>query len=342
MQKRELIFADPPKILGRGQFGLVLSAEYRGTKVAVKRAIPPNKSNKKSSMASGSVASGNSSNKQGTGGSEGLFDVDPESLTGLDPSGTHRDTTEDCLSLSRISSSAGATTSMPSWSKTGGLFGMTSWSKTGGLSGMASWSKTGRLSGMAKSRKNSDSSDLKNYRKMREDFVEEMRYLSRLRRPCITTVMGAVMEKNEDPMLIMEYMDHGSLYDLLHNETMVLEGDLLLQNLCDISQGIRFIHSADPQVLHGDLKAANILVDTRLRAKVADFGLSQKKNIGGTGTPFCMAPELLRHEATNSDQTDVYSFKSQELELNDPIDDRELLHESLLEIMKSSNRQSYF
>ena len=86
-----------------------------------------------------------------------------------------------------------------------------------------------------------------------------------------------------------------------------------------------------------DLKAANILVDSRFRAKVssaaelhsfhsharkvvlnqhanllkqqvADFGLSQKKNLGGTGTPFWMAPELLRRESTNTDKTDVYSF----------------------------------
>ena len=34
--------------------------------------------------------------------------------------------------------------------------------------------------------------------------------------------MGAVTKG--EPMLIMEYMDHGSLYDLLHNETMVIEG----------------------------------------------------------------------------------------------------------------------
>jgi serine/threonine protein kinase len=82
-------------------------------------------------------------------------------------------------------------------------------------------------------------------------------------------------------MLVMEFMEHGSLYDLLHNETMYLDGEMMLPILCDISQGLRFLHSANPQVLHGDLKAANILVDSRFRAKVADFGLSQKKNLGG-------------------------------------------------------------
>jgi len=37
----ELVFTDPPEIVGRGTFGLVLLAEYRGTQVAVKRVIPP-------------------------------------------------------------------------------------------------------------------------------------------------------------------------------------------------------------------------------------------------------------------------------------------------------------
>jgi hypothetical protein len=37
----ELRFDDPPEILGRGTFGLVVRAEYRGTQVAVKRVIPP-------------------------------------------------------------------------------------------------------------------------------------------------------------------------------------------------------------------------------------------------------------------------------------------------------------
>jgi serine/threonine protein kinase len=70
-------------------------------------------------------------------------------------------------------------------------------------------------------------------------------------------------------------MEHGSLWDILHNETMPLEAFLIRQILLDICQGILFLHSADSPVIHGDLKAQNILIDSKFRAKVADFGLSK-------------------------------------------------------------------
>ena len=105
----------------------------------------------------------------------------------------------------------------------------------------------------------------------------------------------------------MEYMEHGSLFDLLRNASFVLEGDSVLPLLRDISQGIRFFHSATPPVIHGDLKTRNILVDSKLRAKVADFGLSLHKD-DVRGSYYWMAPELLRHEAKNNTATDVYAF----------------------------------
>ena len=51
--------------------------------------------------------------------------------------------------------------------------------------------------------------------------------------------------------------------------------------------------------------AGNVLMDGDFRAKVADFGL---KDEGCSGTPYWMAPELLRGEKKNSTATDVFSF----------------------------------
>ena len=109
-------------------------------------------------------------------------------------------------------------------------------------------------------------------------------------------------------MLVMEYMDHGSLNDVLHNDTMPFDNDLVLPILRDIARGMRFLHAAEPPVIHCDLKAANILVDAKFRAKVSDFGLSQKKQMGGTGTPYWMAPELLCNESANTSASDVYAL----------------------------------
>ena len=114
--------------------------------------------------------------------------------------------------------------------------------------------------------------------------------------------MGAVVSAYEDPLLIMEVMDYGSLSDMLQNGTLLLEAEIILPMLQDITSGCRFLHATD--VVHGDLKAANILVDSKFRAKVSDFGLRHKKG----GAPYFMAPELLRQESPKTTFSDVYAF----------------------------------
>lgn len=62
-----------------------------------------------------------------------------------------------------------------------------------------------------------------------------------------------------------------------------------------IVSGMLYLHSSEPPVLHNDVKAANVLIGTNFCAKIADFGLCMnKKSSGFLGTPFWMAPELLK------------------------------------------------
>lgn len=291
IKQAELKFNDPPQIVGRGTFGQVLLAEYRGTQVAVKRALKKKPSNnsphstaqeeeKKSgislpSMPLPSVPSGRVSRQQrnkehflmkNTSVSEAFVDEENQTQPGgHEVVPTFQRTTTGDSTISNFASK------LPSLVRT---------------------MSTG-----------SNSSD---YETQKTHFIREMRHLSKLRHPCITTVMGAVLERGVDPMLVMEYCDHGSLYDVLHNQSFELDGLLLLPILRDICQGMRFLHASDPQIIHGDIKAQNILLDSRFRAKISDFGMSGRKGI--TGTPLWMAPELLSGSSSNTTASDVYSF----------------------------------
>eukprot|EP00980_Cylindrotheca_fusiformis_P013466 scaffold3437_cov113-Cylindrotheca_fusiformis.AAC.33 len=290
IKKEELKFADPPEVIGRGGFGLILRAEYHGTDVAIKRVFPP---------------------RQADGMSKQEASADAKSLNSSE--GT----------LSKTRNKGKPDLDLGSVADTGSI--VQSVSSTSVLRCTSDEKKTPiAIASVETSRS-----------KLRKNFIKEMRVLCKLRHSCIATIMGkfttlfvetieestlnlsplgAVLEHGSEPMLIMEYMDHGSLYDVLHNETMHIEGNLLLHILQDVSQGMRFLHSSIPQVIHCDVKSvwttsANILVDCRFRAKVADFGLSHDKLVSGiAGTAYWMAPELLRGESGNTTASDVYAF----------------------------------
>lgn len=151
-----------------------------------------------------------------------------------------------------------------------------------------------------------------------EQFQKEMRNLIGLRHPCIATLMGIVVDKAGPPLIVMELMEHGSLRGVLSNKSIALEPALMAPMVRDVIQGMAFLHAAKPAVVHGDLKAHNILVDRNFRAKVADFGLSNPQDAQNklklkslTGTPTWMAPELLEADGGHrqpTTETDVYAF----------------------------------
>ncbi|KAJ7163568.1 hypothetical protein C8R43DRAFT_285859 [Mycena crocata] len=91
------------------------------------------------------------------------------------------------------------------------------------------------------------------------------------------------------------------------------EGDLL-RFMHEIAKGMDYLHSQG--VLHGDLKAANILVDDRIHCLVSDFGQSEMKSevfrISGTSPPHgtlrWQAPELMSGHCQLTTAMDVYGF----------------------------------
>ncbi|KAJ7263107.1 kinase-like domain-containing protein, partial [Mycena rebaudengoi] len=95
------------------------------------------------------------------------------------------------------------------------------------------------------------------------------------------------------------------------------EMDLIPTLMYEIAMGLQYLHSQE--VVHGDLKAANILIDDENHVRLADFGLARFAHspLGPTnrgGSTRWMAPELLHPESCGIEDfqrtfcSDIYSF----------------------------------
>ena len=139
-------------------------------------------------------------------------------------------------------------------------------------------------------------------------FQREVSILATAEHPCLLHLVGAT---DTPPFCIVtEWLDGGSLYQLLHKNVPVTPSEKTLIAF-DIARGMQFLHSR--QVLHRDLKSPNVLLDKNKRAKICDFGYSRvadstdimTKNVG---TPHWMAPELLDANSGYDMKVDVYSY----------------------------------
>ena len=88
------------------------------------------------------------------------------------------------------------------------------------------------------------------------------------------------LEETGEFFLVNEFMANGDLMDGLSKRdpitnTPTLSWEKRLQIAADIAEGMKFLHSRTPPIIHRDLKSANVLLDYDNRAKIADFGLSR-------------------------------------------------------------------
>ncbi|KAJ6534359.1 kinase-like domain-containing protein, partial [Mycena capillaripes] len=114
--------------------------------------------------------------------------------------------------------------------------------------------------------------------------------------------------------LASPWMNNGSLQQFIRDNPSDIRKVPLIS---DVTVGLQYVHSKN--IVHGDLKASNILITASGRACIADFGLSSivaKMSLEFTqstdslrgGTPRYQAPELLSGASVNNFGSDVYGF----------------------------------
>lgn len=159
-----------------------------------------------------------------------------------------------------------------------------------------------------------------------EQFYTEIELLSRVHHRNLVSLIGFCNDQGEQ-MLIYEFMPGGNLRDHLI-PTEILDYATRVRIALGTAKGILYLHTeADPPIFHRDIKASNILLDHKLNAKVADFGLSKlaptPEMSGSTpegistnvrGTPGYLDPEYFMTNKL-TDKSDVYSFGVVLLEL---------------------------
>ncbi|MCO5587244.1 hypothetical protein L7F22_041191 [Adiantum nelumboides] len=146
-----------------------------------------------------------------------------------------------------------------------------------------------------------------------KEFQNEVLLLGRLHHKNLLSLVGFCSEGGHR-ILAFDYMTNGSLAARLHDERHEpLTWAQRVSIAQDVARGIEYLHDgAVPPVIHRDIKASNILLDSFMVARVADFGLSKEVDLdmpasGIRGTYGYVDPEYVNSN-TLTQKSDVYSF----------------------------------
>ncbi|KAK3603679.1 hypothetical protein CHS0354_023276 [Potamilus streckersoni] len=149
----------------------------------------------------------------------------------------------------------------------------------------------------------------------KNDFLKEARTMQQLKHECIVNFLGICESDKHDLMLVEEFIAMGSMLDFIIDcqDQIHVPNDLYLW-AAQIAYGMMYLE--EQKLVHRDLAARNILLQSKQRAKISDFGLSRalgsnsdyyKASTGGRWPIKWYAPECVNY-GQFSHASDVWSF----------------------------------
>ncbi len=157
-----------------------------------------------------------------------------------------------------------------------------------------------------------------------EQFTREIELMSGMRHPNVVQFLGVCpsvrpnamspLQEVNVPWLIMEYLPF-ELHSTLEKQLQI-PLSVKVAIMLDISRGLSYLHNnrSSEEIIHRDLSARNVLLTSSLSAKLADFGVSKRRDYNATmtkntGNPWFMPPENKPgSDVRYNTKMDIFSF----------------------------------
>jgi serine/threonine protein kinase len=165
--------------------------------------------------------------------------------------------------------------------------------------------------------------------KFKQRLEKEARVWRSLEHPNVSEFYGLAFNFGYMPALILPFYGHGNVVDYVRNKDNTAKLDMVKQ----IAAGLKYLH--EKLVVHGDLRGANVLVDSTSCARICDYGLafiiepSEFTSVKTAGACRWTAPEIMNPAESPQDasvndsespplfteKSDIYAFGMTILEI---------------------------